>query len=260
MPATIKVPLGAITYVHKWYMDVNDTKSGGTYAVPVWTGCFGTSDFKFSVDPTTKDDGDFDSVGWGSEVVSSRKWNVTTTFLRKTVDGTPTAYDPGQEILRAAGLELGASNRVDVRIYEMVDGGPKVEAYRGYASVSWVPSGGSNDEIEKVVCTLNGSGELESITHPDGAAVVPVLTSLTPATGEEEGGELIRIAGTGFFADGVDDVVSIAFGATDAPTFTTISDNLIVVAAPVHAVGAINVTVTNTVGVSISTATYAYTT
>lgn len=258
MTATTKVPLGAVTYVHKWQADVNT----GTYAAPVWIGLFGTNDFKFGVEPTTKDDGDFDSVGWGSEVVSSRKWKLETTFLRKVVAAAPTTYDPGQEFLRAASLLLGSGNRVDIRVYEMVSGGPKVEAYRGYASVQWVPSGGANDEIEKVVCTLNGSGELVAITHPDGGSVVPVLYSITPAVGPAAGGSMHIIRGAGFMLAGVDNVKAtsgIKFGTTNATAWTTISDSMISVLAPANTAGAYVVYVENAVGKSI-TATVTVTT
>jgi len=169
MPATDvpRVPLGASTFVHKWCVDVNDTsEGGGTFAVPEWIGIFGTNDFVFTIEPSTEDDGDFDSLGWGSEVVTSRKWKAETTVLRKTISGSPTAYDPGQEFCRAAGFELGELNRVDARIYEMTDGGPKIEAYRGFASVQWVPAGGDNKAIDKVKLTLSGNGLLEKITHP----------------------------------------------------------------------------------------------
>lgn len=248
MPATTKVPLGADTFVHKWYCDVNT----GTYAVPVWTGIFGTSDFKFTIEPSMEDNGDFDSVGWGSDTATSRKWKLETTVLRKVQAALATAYDPGQEVLRNAGFELGTGNRVDVRIYEMVSGGPKVEAYRGYASVQWIPAGGDNKALEKVAVTLNGSGELTKITHPDGAAVVPVLTSVSPATGVQAGGTLHTLHGVGFFAAGVADVQSMKLGVTNVPTFVAHSDNELVFLAPAKAAGPFVIYVTNTVGESVT--------
>jgi len=253
MPATTKVPLGADTYVHKWYCDVNDEDNGGTYAVPVWVGLFGTSDFNFTIEPDMADNGDFDSVGWGSDTATSRKWKLETTVLRKTQASVPGSYDPGQEILRNAGFEIGRVNRVDVRIYEMNGtGGPKVEAYRGYASVQWIPAGGDNKALEKVKVTLNGSGELAKITHPDGAAVVPVLLSVSPAVGVQAGGTMHTLRGTGFFAAGVADVQSMKLGVTNVPTFIADSDNMLHFVAPAKAAGPFVIYVTNTVGESIT--------
>lgn len=169
MPVTARVPMGASTFVHKWWVQVNDTAGvgGGTFDLPEWVDILATNDFVFTIEPSTEDDGDFDSPGWGSETTTSRKWKAETTVLRKTKMDDPTAYDDGQEICRDAGFELGALNRVDTRIFEMTEGGPKVEAYRGFASVQWVPAGGDNKAIDKVKLTLSGSGLLSKIAHPD---------------------------------------------------------------------------------------------
>lgn len=249
MPAVTLVPLGADTYVHKWRVDIN----GGTYAAPTWVGIFARNDFLFNIEPATEDDGDFDSPGWGSEVVTSRKWKGETTLLRKTKVLDPTSYDDGQELARAAGFELGALNRVDVRIYEMTAGGPKVEAYRGFASVQWVPAGGDNKALDKVKLTLSGSGELTKITHPDGAAVIPVLYSVAPATAGTAGGSLHTLRGAGFFAAGVANVLSMKIGITNVPTFVVRSDSELVWLSPAKVAGPFVVYVTNSVGESATT-------
>lgn len=253
MPAVTKVPLGASTFVHKWCVDLNDVGNGGTFAAPAWVGLFGTNDFVFAIEPSTEDDGDFDSPGWGSETTTSRKWKADTTLLRKTKVLDPFSYDDGQEIARAAGFELGDLNRVDARIYEMTAGGPKVEAYRGYASVQWVPAGGDNKAIEKVKLTLSGSGTLSKITHPDGAAVVPVLRSVSPAVGVQAGGTLHHLFGVGFFAAGVSSVASMVLGVTNVPTYVVENDSELVFLAPAKAAGQFIVKVTNAVGQSITT-------
>lgn len=255
MPATTKVPLGAVTYVHKWYIDVNT----GAYGAPTWTGIFGITDFKPAVDPTTKDDSDFDSVGWGSDVVSSRKWKNELKLVRKAQDAAPTAYDPGQEALRAASLLLGSGNRVDIRWYEMTGGGPKVEAYRGYASVTWTPEGGPVDEIEKVACTLNGSGAMTAITHPDGAQVAPVVTSITPNTGTTAGGVLVHIRGSHFMLAGVADVdaaADVMLAAHNFTSYTVADDSNIWGITPAETALPSAITVTNSIGASNTNVIY----
>ncbi len=249
MPAVAKVPLGAATLMRKWYLDVND----GSHDVPDWVGVFGMTDFKPAVEPVMKDDSDLDSSGWKSESPTALAWSLDFKLERKVVDGAPTTYNPGQEILRLASVALGVGNHVEVRWYEMTDGGPKVEAYMGYAAVQWKPAGGSMEDHDTVDVTLSGQGIRTPITHPDGAAVVPVLTRVSPAVGIQAGGTIHTLHGSGFFAAGVDDVKSMLLGSTNVPTFVAVSDNELVFVAPPKAAAQFIVYVTNTVGKSITT-------
>jgi len=258
MPAVTKVPLGAATLNRKWYLDVNT----GTYLTPVWIGVFGIEDFKAPKDPTLQDDSDFDSGGYKSSTVTALGWSIDLKVSRKTVAVAPTTYDPGQEVLRAASDLLGMSNMVDVRWYEMTPGGPKVEAYRGYATVSWSPDGGAMDALETVTVTLTGKGVRVAITHPDGAAVVPTLLSVYPVSGPAAGGTLVVIRGTGFFLNGVDNIVAstgIKLGGAGGTAFTTWmteSDNVVYGVIPAKVAQAYNIVVYNAVGVSVSTCTF----
>jgi hypothetical protein len=164
MPATTKVPLGASTSVRKWYLDVNT----GSYASPTWVGVFGMTEFKNAVDPTLQDDADFDSGGYKSQTKTAEEWAVEAKVARKVTAADPTAYDPGQEFLRAKAIgKFGAQNSADIRFYEMEPGGPRVEAYRGQAAVTWSPEGGAMDELDMASLTLTGQGALNPITHPD---------------------------------------------------------------------------------------------
>lgn len=252
MASTTKVPLGAATLNRKWYLDVNT----GTDEEPVWTGVFGIEDFKASKDPNLEEDSDFDSEGWKSSTVSALGWGIELKLARKTDASVATIYDVGQEALRTASDGMGIANVQQVRWYEMTDGGPAVEAYMGWVVVSWQPDGGSMEALDTVTVTLTGQGEREAIDHPDAAAAVPVLYSITPATGVQAGGTMHKVVGNGFFAAGVDDVTDIDFGVTAAATWVTESDHVLYVIAPAKAAGPFNVTVTNGTGVSISTCTY----
>jgi len=231
----------------------------GTYGAPTWTGVFGVTDFKSTFEPDVKETSDFDSGGAKDSSVPAYGWSLDLKLERKTKAADATAYDVGQEALRAASLLMGESNKVDIRFYEVTASGPKVEAYRGYALVLWKPVGGGMADLDTVVVQLIGKGARTAITHPDAGGAVPTLTSIAPATDVEAGGALVEIHGTGFFAAGVDDVVSIAFGVTDAPTFITESDNILFVVAPAHAAGTVAVTVTNATGVSTVTQNFVYT-
>jgi hypothetical protein len=163
MASTTKVPLGAATLNRKWYLDVND----GSHAAPDWVGVFGVSDFKAGKEPSLQEDSDFDSGGWKSSTVSALAWSLELKLERKVTVADPTAYDPGQEILREASDNMGVTNTVEVRWYEVTDAGPAVEAYQGYAAVSWNPDGGNMEALDTVSVTLTGQGARNVITHPD---------------------------------------------------------------------------------------------
>jgi hypothetical protein len=165
MASTTKVPLGPATLNRKWYLDVNT----GSYGSPTWTGVFGVTDFKAVKDPNLEDDSDFDSEGWKSSTVTSLAWSLELKIERKVTTALATAYDPGQEALRTFSDLMGTGNNADVRWYEVTAGGPKAEAYRGYATVSWEPDGGDMEALDTVTVKLTGKGKRNTITHPDGA-------------------------------------------------------------------------------------------
>ena len=246
MTATTVVPLGPSTLIRKWRLDVNT----GTQGAPTWAHVAGLTDFKFALDPTMKDDTDLDSSGWKSESSTAMGWAVEAEAERKVQEAAQTQYNPGQEFLRTKSLLIGLGNHVEIRFYEMTSGGPKVEAYRGYAAVSWSEDGGGMDALASVSVTLTGQGQRTAITHPDGAAVVPVLYSVTPAVGVQAGGTMHRLYGAGFFAAGVANVLSMKLGVTDVPKFIALSDSELVFLAPAKTAAAFVIYVTNTVGES----------
>ena len=257
MTATTKTPLGAATLVRKWFLDVNT----GTESSPVWLAVNGISDFKPTVNPTVQDTSDFDSEGAKGNTVTAYEWSVDLKVGRKTTAALATAYDPGQEVLRLASLEIGLANRVQVRFYEMSDDGPRVEAFSGWCAVSWTPDGGKMDATDGVSVKLSGDGKRTGITHPDTGTVVPKTYAALPAGGPAAGGTLVKITGTGFFKEGVNDVVAstgVKFGTIAATTWTVESDSVIYAVAPAVTAGTVAVKVTNSVGASVTMANYVY--
>jgi hypothetical protein len=246
MTVPTRTPLGASTLNRKWYLDVNV----GTTAVPDWVGVFGLLEFKDTLDPTLQDDSDFDSEGYKSQNVTALAWSLETKVSRKTVQGSPTAYDPGQEALRLAGEEMGESNVAHVRWYEMTPDGPRAEAYEGRAAVSWTPDGGGMDANSTATVTLTGKGKRTAITHPEGATVAPTISALAPNTAGTAGGDLIIITGTGFTG-----ATEVEVNNVDVPTddWEVISNTKIAMVAPAAAAGAKPVTVINAAGESAGT-------
>lgn len=162
MTLPVRTPLGTSTLNRKWYLDVSD--DGGT----TWTPVMGMTEFQPNSEGTLQDDSDFDSEGYRSQVKTAAAWSCTGTVRRAVQVGTPTAYDPGQEMIRAASDEMGVANTLDVRWYEMEEGGPREEAYQGRAAADWTPNGGSMDALSTAGFTLTGQGRRNAITHPAG--------------------------------------------------------------------------------------------
>jgi hypothetical protein len=252
MPATTRVPLGAATTVRKWQIDVNV----GTTAAPSWTGVFGVTSFKPNLSPTWKDTSDFDSGGDMSSTATARAWGVELKVERKTNASDPTTYDPGQEVLRLLAENLGVTNSVQVRWYEMEPGGPRVEAYTGTVGVEWSPDGGDMSTTDGVSIKLVGQGRRTIITHPATVAIVPVVFSFTPITGPAAGGTLVTVRGSGF--TGTVATTGVKFGATNATSWNVVDDDTIVALAPAHAAGAVAIVVTNATGPSTTGPTYLY--
>ena len=252
MPATTKVQLGAATTVRKWYLDVNT----GTTAAPIWTGVFGMTDFKPSLTPTWKDTSDFDSGGDMSSTATARQWGVEFKVMRKSNASDPTTYDPGQEALRLLAENIGLSNSVQVRWYEMEPGGPRVESYQGTVGVEWSPDGGAMDATDAVSVKLMGQGTRTKPTHPATVASVPVVYSFTPITGPAAGATLVTVHGSGF--TGTVATTGVKFGATNATSWAVVDDDTLVATAPAHVAGAVAIVVTNATGPSTTGSTYLY--
>ena len=244
-----RTPLGGGALARRWYLDVNS----GTYAAPTWVGVNGVTDFKAPLDPSVQEDSDYDSNGYKASTITALGWSIDLKLARKVTAADPLVYDPGHEILRAASILMGASNRVDLRWYEVTDGGPVTEAYRGYAAVSWSEDGGGMDALASVSVTLTGQGARATYTHPDFALAAPVLYSVTPSTIAVAGGTLVHIVGTGFFKAGVNDVTATTGVKAVAHNFTswTVVDNQNIWGiTPAETAGASNVNVTNSTGTS----------
>ena len=259
MSSVAPTPLGGETLNRKWRLDINI----GTYAAPVWTPVAGITDFKPSFAPTLQDDSDFDGEGAKSKVSTAYEWGVDVKLARKVKASDAAVYDDAQEAIRAAAALIGISNVMDIRFFEVTVGGPKAEAYRGFVVASWGEDGGAMDALDTVTVVLDGRGKRTAITHPDGAAVVPTTRSVIPASGPAAGGTMVRVVGSGFFKDGVVDVdagTDVKFDTTSATSYIVESDNVLYAVAPAHAAGIIAVKVTNSVGASVTMATFEYTT
>jgi len=144
------------TSTKKWRLDASS--DGGTTFIKVR----GITNLQPTVNTTTQVDSDYDSGVWGSDAKTQLKWELTGTCKRGKGDSTG-AYDPGQEILRAAHDQVGSAGSVVVRWYDRT-GGP--EAYTGTSFVQWSEAGGAPDALSTASFTLGGQGVRTVITNP----------------------------------------------------------------------------------------------
>lgn len=157
-----RAALGATTLNRKWFLDIDQS----TTSTPDWIGVFGVMEFKPGTDDTTQDTSDFSAGGWKGNQVTAKAWKLEFKVKRAVDATTVTDYDAGQELLRTQSNLIGIAGRVHVRWYEMEPGGPRVEAYEGYGTVTWSEDGGGMDALSTVSVTVNGDGARTAVTHP----------------------------------------------------------------------------------------------
>jgi hypothetical protein len=101
------------------------------------------------------------------------------------------------------------------------------------------------------VTALAGTSAVESVTQQFRFATFPAITAVSPPSGPAAGGTLVTISGTGFKGVGI---IAVDFGAAYTNTFTIVSDSEITVKSPVHAAGAVDVTLYMDVGTTVKSA------
>lgn len=233
-----------------WQVDV-DTASNPP--APVWVQIRGLKSMQEQISETEMDDSDFDSGGYGSDIVTQRKVVLTLTSSRKQVVGTGFADDPGQAFVRTTGRLVGYTASIFARYYRK-DGAP--DAYYGECHVDGVGGGGGNvTDLEGFSPTLKFHGQPVAIVNPFNIVAAPIVSSISPATMPVAGGVLVTLTGTGFNTVAASGAIVVA-GVT--VVYTVESDNRIVFISPAHAAGSnLPVVVTNTTGPSTTGATKA---
>ena len=161
MVTPVRTPLGSTTSNRKYQVDV------ATLDQPTaWVGLFGLTELKPNFGTVSlSDTTDFEGEGFTQSEGFSNGWGGEGKVRRATKASTPGVYDAGQEIVRAAGQDLD-NNRILARIYEMQDGGPRVEAVTGYVNVTWADDGGAVTAASMASFTLVGAGKPTTRVHP----------------------------------------------------------------------------------------------
>jgi hypothetical protein len=104
------------------------------------------------------------------------------------------------------------------------------------------PFNGLIDDV-RIYDRVLTQGEIsaQAASPPTTCAPAPTVTSVSPNSGPDTGGTSVTITGTGFDSG----VTNVTFGGTAATGVTFVSSTQITVTTPVHAVGAVDVVVTN---------------
>jgi hypothetical protein len=245
------------TLSRKWVLEINT----GTVSVPIWTIVKGLAEYTFTPgDPNLEDDNVYEDLGFTGQTKTGLSVKGEGKVMRRTLPTDVTTYDPGQEKLRVLSNLLGPTGVAYCRTYDR-DGGP--EAYTFFAEVSWQPEGGSPTDLESVSFTLTGKGAPTLITNPNAVALaLPTVTGFSPATTSTAGGGLVIITGDNFTdRNGVVVVVgaaSVKFAAANATSYTVLNRQQIAAIAPANTAGAKVITVINTTGTSVVTASITY--
>lgn len=166
MTATARVALGPSSAVKDWYLDVNT----GTTVSPTWTPVSGLISFKPDNKDVLKDNSTFDGGGAQSSQKTADQWILTGKLKRAGQSATPTAYDPGQEALRAKSLQYNANNLAEVRWYEVNGSGrPVAEAWQGTGAVSFTEDEDSVDGLRVASFTITGAGAKTAVSPNPGS-------------------------------------------------------------------------------------------
>lgn len=204
-----------------------------------WTQLVGMNDLKPNVAQNLVETSSYDNDGWESYEKTFQGWSLVATCWMRTVTGL---IHPSLQLLVDRELAWGDGCRIGVRWYDK-NGVP--EAFQGVAVVQTERGNTGVKDPETKTFTLQGDGILTPISNPGVAAAVPVVTSVSPSSGDELGGDMVTISGSGFTG-----ASSVTFDAAAVTDYTVVSDSTIVAVTPAGSVGSADVVVTNTTGPS----------
>ena len=165
-------------------------------------------------------------VSTGTTVTVNPKPNATITTAASTATGST------GNIASVANAGAGAT-------YAWGITGGTITAGNGTNSITYTAGGAGTLTLNVTVTTSAGCSDAKSANI--NVIVPPVtVTSVSPTGGTIAGGSAVTINGTGFLSG-----ASVTFGGSPATSVIVVSAIKITARTPAHALGAVNVTVTN---------------
>lgn len=175
--------------------------------------------------------------------------NLVLTFDIEVVRDENGQFQPELQDLIDASKELGTDNRRRLQAYDALGADYAFQAdfaiEHARANTGW-------DDASFFTITAEQYTPTEWIANPVLEGNVPIIGSVLPSGADAT--EHVYIQGENFHLDGEIDVVgaaSVKFGATNATSYTVVSDTLIDAVVPAGAPGVITVTVINTAGTTV---------
>ena len=160
MPDALQAPDSAqlvTTLARDWAVQVEDDDGE-------WVFVLGLSQFAPTTDKTKQDDGDINSGGAKSQLSTAIGFNIECSGLRKgSLAGSDLTPDPGQEILRAKGEEIGYKSIARLR-YWRSDALP--DAFEANYDVDWKDGTEDKEGLQSFTVTLTGRGRRTKIAKP----------------------------------------------------------------------------------------------
>jgi len=221
-------------------------------ATAVWAQLPGMVEFKDSTTPTEQRDSDYDSDGAIGYTRTAAEWGLELKISYKENDTTHVPHAVHTYLKARAKARYGQTSVVHLRFY---DRNGNVDAFEGYALVTWAPDGGDDEQLDRVALTFkpySGSPILTTIANPVDTTPLPIVSSVSPATGPAGGGTLVIISG-GYFT-GATAVDFGAFAATDFEVIPGTNGTQISAISPAVAASTVQVKVTTPNGASANTA------
>lgn len=90
------------------------------------------------------------------------------------------------------------------------------------------------------VVVVNPNGQTATLSNGYTYTAPPTISGVSPATGSKAGGDSVTITGTNFYG-----TPSVTFGGTTATNVTLVNSTTLTAITPTHAIGQVNVVVTN---------------
>jgi IPT/TIG domain-containing protein/fibronectin type III domain protein len=159
-------------------------------------------------------------------------------------DGSPDGGTP----ITITGTNLSGATEVDF------DGEPatSVVAVSSTEVTAVAPAEDGDDQVEVDVTTPNGvspdNPPADNFNYTSDTEAPPAITSVSPSTGDVDGGDVVTITGTGFT-----DATEVDFGDEQATSATVISDTEISAVSPANSVQTVDITVSTPTGDSDTT-------
>jgi hypothetical protein len=217
-----------------------------------WLPVFGKNDVQPNVTPTKQESTTYETKGWKGFTITLQEWSIVLKLNRQSNSGV---LDTTQQLLVARIAQFGDNAHIWIRWYDSL-GRTTDQAWKGWAIVEMSNSKTGVPDLDEDTFTFTGDGVLTPMTAAEITAAVtaaaPLIVSATPSGASV--GQQVIISGSGFTSTVA--TTGVKFGATNATSWTVLSDNTLIAVMPAGAAGAANIAVTNSVGTS---AAFAYT-